>query len=120
MRQGLIGAVNTIYLKDGKLYGENTDGKGFLTSLINEGKVEPKGKKVVVLGAGGAARAITVELALAGSVLAAKKNSSILLVDNKDITKQKEFINKQKITNIILLGGEGVIGKDIATSLKKK
>lgn len=119
MRQGLIGAVNTIYLKDGKLYGENTDGKGFLTSLINEGKVEPKGKKVVVLGAGGAARAITVELALSGSVLAAKKNSSILLVDNKDITKQKEFINKQKITNIILLGGEGVIGKDIATSLRK-
>ena len=62
----LMGAVNTVYAIDGKLYGENTDGKGFLTSLINEGKVDPKRKKVVVLGAGGAARAITVELALAG------------------------------------------------------
>lgn len=62
----LMGAVNTVYAKDGKLYGENTDGKGFLTSLVNEGNVDPKGKKVVVLGAGGAARAITVELALAG------------------------------------------------------
>lgn len=64
----LIGAVNTISIKNGKLFGENTDGKGFLTSLINEGNVDPKGKRVVVLGAGGAARAITVELALAGAL----------------------------------------------------
>ena len=63
----LMGAVNTVYRKDDKLYGENTDGKGFLTSLRNEGQVDPKGKKIVVLGAGGAARAITVELALAGA-----------------------------------------------------
>jgi shikimate dehydrogenase len=61
----LMGAVNTIYLKDGETYGENTDGKGFMVSL-KEGKVEVKGKKVVVLVAGGAARSITVELALAG------------------------------------------------------
>ena len=46
----LIGAVNTVYRKGDKLYGENTDGKGFLTSLRNEGRVDPKGKKVVVLG----------------------------------------------------------------------
>jgi shikimate dehydrogenase len=58
----LMGAVNTIYLKDGKTYGENTDGKGFIISL-QQGAVEMKGKKVVVLGAGGAARSITVELA---------------------------------------------------------
>ncbi|MDD3172325.1 MAG: shikimate dehydrogenase [Herbinix sp.] len=63
----LMGAVNTIYVKNGSLYGENTDGKGFLMSLRNEANVEPKHKKVVVLGAGGAARAITVELALAGA-----------------------------------------------------
>lgn len=63
----LIGAVNTVYLQGGKLYGENTDGKGFLTSLREEGEVDPIGKNVVVLGAGGAARAITVELALAGA-----------------------------------------------------
>ncbi|MDP4181892.1 MAG: shikimate dehydrogenase [Bacillota bacterium] len=62
----LIGAVNTIFIKDGKLYGENTDGKGFLKSLIDEAKVDPKGKRAVILGAGGAARAISVELALAG------------------------------------------------------
>ena len=61
----LMGAVNTIYLKDGETYGENTDGKGFLTSLIDAG-VPLAGQRAVVLGAGGAARAMTVELAAAG------------------------------------------------------
>jgi len=61
----LMGAVNTIYLQDGETYGENTDGKGFITSLYENG-VPMKGRRVVVLGAGGAARAMTVELAGAG------------------------------------------------------
>ena len=61
----LMGAVNTIYLKDGETYGENTDGQGFITSLY-ENEIPMKGKKAVVLGAGGAARAMTVELAKAG------------------------------------------------------
>lgn len=61
----IMGAVNTVYLKDGETYGENTDGKGFLMSL-QQGGVALAGKKVVILGAGGAARAISVELANAG------------------------------------------------------
>jgi len=64
---GLMGAVNTVVRIGDKLLGENTDGKGFMQSLTVDAKVDPKGKKVVVLGAGGAARAITVELALAGA-----------------------------------------------------
>ena len=52
--------------RDGKLWGENTDGKGFLLSLKNE-KAEVKDKKIVILGAGGAAKAISVECALAGA-----------------------------------------------------
>ncbi len=62
----LIGAVNMIVNTDGKLFGENTDGKGFMESLV-ENKVNPKDKKIVILGAGGAARAISVELSLAGA-----------------------------------------------------
>ena len=62
----LIGAVNTVVSKDGRLIGENTDGKGFLTSLRDSG-VDPAGKTVTLLGAGGAARAVSVELALAGA-----------------------------------------------------
>lgn len=61
----LIGAVNTIYEKDGKMIGENTDGKGFIKSLEDE-NMPIAGKKAVLLGAGGAARAISIELALAG------------------------------------------------------
>lgn len=60
----IIGAVNMIVNTDGKLWGENTDGKGYLISLKNEG-ITPEGKTVMILGAGGAARAISVECALA-------------------------------------------------------
>jgi shikimate dehydrogenase len=62
----LIGAANTVVNDDGVLTGDNTDGKGFMIALEGAG-VDPKGKSVVVLGAGGAARAICVELALAGA-----------------------------------------------------
>ena len=62
----IIGAVNTIINDGGKLTGENTDGKGFMIAL-ESASVDPKGKRVVVLGAGGASRAISVELALAGA-----------------------------------------------------
>lgn len=61
----LIGAVNMIVNNDGHLFGENTDGKGFMMSLESNG-VDVKGKKVVIFGAGGAARAICVEMGLAG------------------------------------------------------
>jgi len=61
----LMGAVNCVVRRGGELVGENTDGKGFVRSL--RGLTDPAGRKVVVLGAGGAARAISVELALAGA-----------------------------------------------------
>ncbi len=62
----LIGAVNTVINDNGVLTGENTDGQGFMIALDSAG-ISAKGKNVVVLGAGGAARAICVELALAGA-----------------------------------------------------
>jgi shikimate dehydrogenase len=61
----VIGAVNCVVLRDGRLIGENTDGQGFLTSLRTV--VDPAQKSVVLFGAGGAARAIAVESALAGA-----------------------------------------------------
>jgi len=63
----LIGAVNTVRRVGDRLIGENTDGKGFLRGVREQAGIDPRGKNVVVLGAGGAARAITVELALAGA-----------------------------------------------------
>jgi len=64
----LMGAVNTVVREGARLVGENTDGKGFMRALTQDAGVDPHGKRVVVLGAGGAARAIAVELALAGAV----------------------------------------------------
>jgi shikimate dehydrogenase len=61
----LIGAVNCVVNRNGKFIGENTDGSGFLISLRS--MIDPAGKQFVILGAGGAARAIAVELALAGA-----------------------------------------------------
>ena len=61
----LMGAVNCVVRKDGQWIGENTDGKGFVESLRE--LTDPSGKNVVIFGAGGAARAIGVEVALAGA-----------------------------------------------------
>lgn len=57
--------------------------------------------------------------ALSGSVLAARKNSSVLLIDNSNVTKQKDLLNRLKITNIIIFGGESVISSSTANSLVK-
>ena len=62
----IIGAVNTIVNEDGKLVGHITDGIGFVRNLKEHG-VDVKGKKMVVLGAGGAATAIQVQCALDGA-----------------------------------------------------
>lgn len=58
----LIGAVNTIVKKGDKLLGYNTDAYGFMEALDKEGRFNPKGKRVVVLGAGGVARAVSFVL----------------------------------------------------------
>lgn len=62
----IIGAVNSVRVQDGQLIGENTDGKGFVTSLMEAG-VELKEKVVTILGSGGAARAVAVECAISGA-----------------------------------------------------
>ena len=62
----IIGAVNTIVNENGKLIGHMTDGIGFVENLRDHG-VDVKGKKLVILGAGGAATAIQVQCALDGA-----------------------------------------------------
>ncbi len=63
-----IGAINTIVNRNGVLKGYNTDATGFLRALLERG-IEPKGKRVVILGAGGASRAISFILAERGARL---------------------------------------------------
>ena len=62
----IIGAINIVVNNDGVLWGDNTDGKGFLKSLTDKG-IAVEGKTITVLGAGGASRAISVVCALQGA-----------------------------------------------------
>ena len=79
----LIGAVNCVINRDGYLIGENTDGKGFVESLRTV--ADPAGKNFVILGAGGAARAIAVESALAGA-------ASITII-NRDLGRGQAVVD---------------------------
>ncbi len=60
----LIGAVNTIQIKKERLIGHNTDGRGFIRSLKDNAGFHPKGKSFLLIGSGGAARAVGFSLAL--------------------------------------------------------
>jgi shikimate dehydrogenase len=60
----LIGAVNTVQIRDGKLVGHNTDGRGFIRSLRDVAGFDPRNKSILLIGSGGAARAVGFCLAL--------------------------------------------------------
>ena len=62
-----LGAANTVVLVEGRFVGTNTDGIGFMRSLKENGGYDPEGRSAVVLGAGGAARAVAAHLALSGA-----------------------------------------------------
>jgi shikimate dehydrogenase len=62
-----LGAVNCIVSREGELVGESTDGAGFLASVSRGAGFSPPGQRCVVVGAGGAARAVIVALAEAGA-----------------------------------------------------
>jgi shikimate dehydrogenase len=95
----IMRTVNCAVRRGNKYIGENTDGKGFLRSL--EGIVDPRGKRVVLFGAGGAARAIGVELALAGassiSVVnrTAERGMELVRVINENTPVKAELISWQ-------------------------
>jgi shikimate dehydrogenase len=97
----LMGAVNTVVARDGKLIGNNTDGKGFLYSVREDARVDPAGKRVVFLGAGGAARAMAVELALAGVAhitivnRSPARGASLVQLLNEKTPVQAEFVQWQ-------------------------
>ena len=77
-----IGSVNTVVNTEGKLRGYNTDGTGAVDALVNAGAA-PKGKAVLMFGAGGAGRAIAYALA---------QQASSLNVINRSATKAKDLV----------------------------
>jgi len=79
-----IGAVNTIKIDDGKMRGFNTDGKGFSRAIREEFSVDLRDLRVLVFGAGGAARAIALECA--------RENCERLVIANRDPQKANQLV----------------------------
>lgn len=79
----VIGAVNTIVHREGRLIGHNTDGRGFLRSLELEAGCDPAGKTLLLLGAGGAALAIAQAVAAAGA--------KSVVIANRTVKKAEEL-----------------------------
>jgi shikimate dehydrogenase len=100
---GRLGAVNCVINRDGTLFGDNTDGAGFLASLARAANFDPSGKRCLIIGAGGAARAVTLALADAGA-------ASVVVV-NRTATKASDVA--------ALAGAAGRVGDlgDNATAL---
>ena len=83
------GAVNTIYKKNSKIIGANTDGNGFLNSVKNDACFSiNKNSNIFVIGAGGAARGIIFSLI--------NKNINKIYITNRTLLKKKELINNIK------------------------
>lgn len=98
----LIGAVNTVYWQGSKLCGDNTDGKGLIQSL-RDNEIIIEGKNAVILGAGGAARAIAVELANENikNIIICNTNRHrgedlVNLLNNNTLTNAKYFFWNEK------------------------
>ncbi len=114
-----IGAVNTVVNDEGKLLGYNTDGLGALAALREEG-IDPEGRKILILGAGGASRAITFTLASICSKLTILNRTGIKAVqlakelknagskvDGKGLTLEsleKELIDSDILINTTSMG----------------
>ena len=98
----LLQSVNTIYKKDGRILGHNTDGTGFIKSLDKNGIII-ENKKIVILGAGGAAKAIAIKLAM--------ENIKKLTIVNRTPERGKiiaELIKKKKNIKIDVVSLEEI------------
>ena len=91
----LIGAINTVKNINGKLYGYNTDVQGFIRSFKEESKMDLDGKTIMILGAGGAARAIAVGLAF--------ERVSRICIINRTIKKAEDIAKliNENISSIV-------------------
>lgn len=82
-RAQLAGAVNTLYLRDGKIFGDNTDGAGLVRDLLAQG-IQIQGVRVLLLGAGGAARGVI------GPLL--EQSPERLIIANRSTAKADELV----------------------------
>lgn len=101
----VVGAVNTIVNEDGKLIGYNTDGIGYVRSLIEETGIDLLGKNVLVLGAGGAARGVAYALAKEGAgciyIANRTKERALELADTISAYTKTVGLGLDEISNVV-------------------
>lgn len=109
----LIGAVNTLSFRDGEIHGDNTDAEGFLRAL-RETEGNDVGhqlfREVVVLGAGGAARAVVVALALAGA--------NRIVIANRTATKAVALAEEMQAKTNVTMHGMGLTDARMDAAVK--
>jgi len=121
-----IGAVNTVYRQGTKWCGTNTDVYGFLTSLKTEADFTPRNKKVLVLGAGGAARAAVYGLSAEGAkeivIINRKKSRASAICGEYRCFFPKVFFQacgSDEVSMKALLGNADLIVNATSIGLKK-
>lgn len=123
-----IGAVNTVIFKKGRLAGYNTDARGYVRSLQEETRFTPRGKRILILGAGGAARAILYALGKAGAKKVYLSNRTLRramkLTRDSIPLKTKElkkiFPSIDLLINATSIGLKGTRFKNLPLSLLSK
>ncbi len=116
-----IGAVNTIVNRDGRLCGYNTDGRGFLRSLDDAG-ITAQGKRILLLGAGGAARAVGYHLAQqAAQLIIANRTperAERLVADLMSVGTDVQGISMHEVQHDAFLDGMDIIVNATSLGLK--
>ncbi|MXV82821.1 shikimate dehydrogenase [Candidatus Poribacteria bacterium] len=109
----LIGAVNTLTFVDGNIHGDNTDAPGVLQALDEDGNLSgtPVGEKVVVLGAGGAARAVVVALALRGV--------AAITIANRTVEKAVSLATEMDQKTGVSMQGMGLTDERLPLSVRE-
>lgn len=97
----LVGAVNTIVVEGNRLVGYNTDTDGFITALKERGEFDPRGKRVLIIGAGGAARAATFGLA--------REHISVLTIANRSLERAQRLADdvRDLVSEVMVVSAQG-------------
>ncbi len=112
----LTGSVNTVVNRDGVLHGDNTDGYGFMQSMADAG-LHPAGKRLTILGSGGAAASIIAQAALDGvysiDIFSRPESASTKLIEQEaELVRGKTAC----LLNLYDLKDHGQLSKSLAQS----
>ena len=102
-RAELAGAVNTLSFVNGEILGDNTDGQGLVQDLLNN-HVKLKNSKILLLGAGGAAKGVILPLL--------DQSPAVIVIANRTIAKAENLISKFNNKKLSSCGFTDLVGEN--------